>query len=90
MQNHTTGTTALGTLREFICAWCSNASNKPKIRQHVYSEDRSGSQLERLWECVACGHQLAALILDDVRENADPLTDRLHAQWREDNEPLIC
>jgi hypothetical protein len=89
MQNHTAGTIAFGTQREFVCAWCSNVSNKPKVRQHVYSEDRSFRQLGRFWECRACGHQRPASILDDVRENIDPLTDRLHAQWRQDNEGLL-
>jgi hypothetical protein len=89
MQNHTAGTTALGTQRKFVCAWCSNVSNKPKLRQHAYVEYRSGRQLEYFWECAACGHQLPAAILDDVRENRDPSTDRLHAQWRQDNEGLL-
>jgi hypothetical protein len=88
MQNPTAGTIALGTQREFVCAWCSNVSNKPKVRQHVYSEDRSHHQLERFWECVACGHQRPVSTWDE-RENKDPLTDRLHAQWRQDNEGLL-
>jgi hypothetical protein len=85
MQNHTASTLVLGTLREFACAWCTNVHSKPQRQQHVYAEYRYHGLLERFWECTACGHQRPASIWDDVRENIDPLTDRLHAQWREDN-----
>jgi hypothetical protein len=89
MQNQPAGTIVLGTLREFVCAWCTNVSNKPKLRQHAYGEYRSHHQIERFWECRACGHQRPASLLDDVPENRDPSTDRLHAQWRADNEGLL-
>jgi hypothetical protein len=89
MQNHTASTLVLGTQREFLCAWCTNVNNKPQRQQHVYGEFRSHHQLERFWECVACGHQRPAAIWDEIRENKDPETDRLHAQWRTDNEGLL-
>jgi hypothetical protein len=89
MQNHTAGTIVLGTQREFVCAWCTNIHNNPQRQQHVYGEFRSHQQLERFWECIACGHQRPASILDDLRENKDPSTDRLHAQWREENKESL-
>jgi hypothetical protein len=63
MQNQPAGTIVLGTLREFVCAWCTNVSNKPKLRQHAYGEYRSHHQIERFWECRACGHQRPASLL---------------------------
>jgi hypothetical protein len=85
MQNETTNTIVLGAERELACAWCTNAYNGPKRRNHVYGEYHSRSHVERFWECVAYGCQRPASVWDAVRDNKDPETECLHAQWCKDN-----
>ena len=75
---------ALGTQRDFPCASCTRSHSRVKVRQHVYSEYRSRQQVERFWECSACGHQLHLAGWDEVQDY-DGEIERLHAQWREDN-----
>jgi hypothetical protein len=88
MPNQTNSQTPIGTQREFVCAWCTSANKGKTTRQkHIYVEYRSHRQLECFWECVACGHQRPPSIWDNAQEQkGDPEIDRLHAQWREDNQ----
>ena len=77
----------LGTTRRLLCQWCSAANGMPMHREHVYGEVRGWRQFERFWECLACGHQIVATDPDAVPDpQADPEIERLHAQWREDNQ----
>jgi hypothetical protein len=72
----------LGTQRDFPCVRCTRSHSRAKVRQHVYSEYRAARHVERFWECSACGHHLPISIWDELRDAA---TERLHAQWRQDN-----
>jgi hypothetical protein len=80
-----TSTIGLGTKREFVCVWCTNSNRSPKRRQHGYSQHRVQGKLGFFWECLTCGHLRPMSVWDDTSETRDPETERLHAQWREDN-----
>jgi hypothetical protein len=82
-------TVVLGTIRTMPCRSCSAATRTPTVRPHAYSENRTWRQVERFWECIACGHQVIIETWREVPEaKTDPETELLHAQWREDNRGL--
>jgi hypothetical protein len=78
-------TIELGAKREMVCAWCTNLKRKTQSCQHVYGQHRVRGKIDFFWECLACGHLRSMSVWDDVPEARDPATERLHAQWREDN-----
>jgi hypothetical protein len=84
------GTIPLGTKRDYVCARCTNSNGAPRLRQHIYRQHRSRGRIEFFWECYACGYLKPVSTGDDFQEQkVAPETERLHAQWREDNDGLM-
>jgi hypothetical protein len=79
-------TPALGAVRARVCSRCSGRNGKTTHRSHTYVEYRTWRQVDRFWECMACGHLVPAHEVRDAERKVDPETELLHAQWRVDNE----
>jgi hypothetical protein len=87
MQEQLAGTPPIGAIRELTCVWCSKPGQRIR-RMHVYGECRTWRQFERYWECTSCGQQ-RPYRAEIQQPQTDPETERLHAQWREDNEKSL-
>jgi hypothetical protein len=77
---------ALGTVLVRSCSRCSGRNGKTVRRSHTYVEYRTWRQVDRFWECMACGHLVPAYEVRGAERKVDPETELLHAQWRMDNE----
>ena len=78
-------TPTLGTVRVHVCSRCSGRKGRTTRRSHTYVEYRTWRQIDRFWECMACGHLVPADEVRDVERKVDRETELLHAQWRTDN-----
>jgi hypothetical protein len=90
MQNELGRTVTVGTSRIMTCEICSSVTKGPARRKHIYGENRGWRHTDRFWECILCGHRTVATFPVSLQEpKLDPETERLHAQWRKDNEGLL-
>ena len=60
MQDELKRPLSISTDRAMICPWCTERNRRPMRRKHVSGERRTDRQVERFWECTACGHKIPA------------------------------
>jgi hypothetical protein len=58
MQDELKRLPTLGATRDLICPRCTERNRRPMRRSHIYGERRSWREVERFWECIACGHKI--------------------------------